>query len=356
MPDLRVGATKINKVYLGSTALSRVYLGSDLLWQAVSDFDLTSANTNPRGIAWDGTYYRVVDIDFGGTDKVYTYDAQGDYVSAEDFDLTALTFNGQGIEWDGAYYRVVDTSRQKVFAYNAQGVYVPAQDFDVTGINTNPRDITWNGTYLLINDTSDRQTHAYNAQGVNVPAEDFIRNAVFSNFPRGIAWDGTYYRVVNSGTVYAYDAQGDYVSAQDFDLTSANANPSGITWDGGVFPGERYGRPEDFHLRLQRRLRWRPVMTDFDAATFEALTNPTDRRAYVDGLSQAGRRAFLKRWREILRLESMGKLHRRHLITKAVAAVAPFPQLLLAAVGIPNVEPEPPFHENGHAEYILYGD
>ena len=97
-------------------------------------------------------------------------------------------------------------------------------------------------------------------------------------------------------------------------------------------------------------------MADFDAAAFEALANPIDRRAYVDGLSQAGRRAFLKRWREILRLESMGKLPRRHLIARAMAAVAPFPQLLLAAVGIPNVEPEPPFHENGQTEYILYGD
>ena len=96
-------------------------------------------------------------------------------------------------------------------------------------------------------------------------------------------------------------------------------------------------------------------MADFDAAAFEALANPTDRRAYVDHLSQAGRRAFLKRWREILRLESMGKLHRRHLIAKAVAAVAPFPQLLLAAVGNPYVQTEPPLQWNGQVEDIIYG-
>ena len=45
--------------------------------QSDRDFDLVSGNAYPRGIAWDGAYFYVVDyID----DKVYVYDADGDYV------------------------------------------------------------------------------------------------------------------------------------------------------------------------------------------------------------------------------------------------------------------------------------
>ena len=91
MPDLRVGATGINKVYLGSTALSRVYLGADLIWLArtSSDFDLAAANGNVTGITWDGLHFRVVDA---SEDKVFAYDAAGVYQSALDFNLT--TANG----------------------------------------------------------------------------------------------------------------------------------------------------------------------------------------------------------------------------------------------------------------------
>ncbi len=48
------------------------------------DFDVATGNNYPRGIAWDGAYFYVVD---NGDDKVYVYDADGNYQSDRDFDL-----------------------------------------------------------------------------------------------------------------------------------------------------------------------------------------------------------------------------------------------------------------------------
>ena len=42
--------------------------------RAARDFNFASGNTRPRGIAWDGAYFYVVD---SGDDKVYVYDADG---------------------------------------------------------------------------------------------------------------------------------------------------------------------------------------------------------------------------------------------------------------------------------------
>ena len=41
------------------------------VYQPTQDFILTTANSSPGGITWDGTYFRVVDAT---DDKVYTYD------------------------------------------------------------------------------------------------------------------------------------------------------------------------------------------------------------------------------------------------------------------------------------------
>ena len=57
------------------------------------DFDL-AAGSNPRGIAWDGAYFYVVDpFDI----KVYVYDADGNYQSDRDFDLATGHSYASGI-------------------------------------------------------------------------------------------------------------------------------------------------------------------------------------------------------------------------------------------------------------------
>ena len=57
-------------------------------------------------------------------DKVYVYDADGNYQSDRDFDLATGNDHPYGITWDGAYLYVVDRSDDKVYVYDADGTHV----------------------------------------------------------------------------------------------------------------------------------------------------------------------------------------------------------------------------------------
>ena len=80
------------------------------------DFDLVSGNAYPSGITSDGAYLYVVDH---SDDKVYVYDALGNYQSDRDFDLASVNASPIGITSDGAYLYVVDYSYDKMYVYDA---------------------------------------------------------------------------------------------------------------------------------------------------------------------------------------------------------------------------------------------
>ena len=56
--------------------------------------------------------------------KVYVYDADGNYQSDRDFDLATGNINPSGIAWDGAYFYVLDFGDDKVYVYDADGTHV----------------------------------------------------------------------------------------------------------------------------------------------------------------------------------------------------------------------------------------
>ena len=86
----RSAATKVKVAGTWKAAYPRTKVSGT--WRRdAQDFDLATGNTNAWGIAWDGAYFYVVD--FYGDDKVYVYDADGNYQSDRDFDLA--TNNGQ---------------------------------------------------------------------------------------------------------------------------------------------------------------------------------------------------------------------------------------------------------------------
>ena len=62
-------------------------------------------------------------MDSGLDKKVYVYDADGNYQSDRDFDLTTTNSYPRGIAWDGAYLYVVDYN-DKVYVYDADGTHV----------------------------------------------------------------------------------------------------------------------------------------------------------------------------------------------------------------------------------------
>ena len=66
------------------------------------DFDLTAGSTYPWGIAWDGAYFYVTDR---VNDKLYVYDADGNYQSGRSFDLATGNPNPYGIAWGSILLR-----------------------------------------------------------------------------------------------------------------------------------------------------------------------------------------------------------------------------------------------------------
>ena len=60
----------------------------------------------------------------GVDDKVYVYDADGDYQSDRDFDLASASISARGIAWDEVYLYVVDAGGDKVYVYDADGNHV----------------------------------------------------------------------------------------------------------------------------------------------------------------------------------------------------------------------------------------
>ena len=56
--------------------------------------------------------------------KVYVYDADGNRQSSRDFDLATGNSYPRGIAWDGAYFYVVDDDDNKVYVYDRDGNHV----------------------------------------------------------------------------------------------------------------------------------------------------------------------------------------------------------------------------------------
>ena len=68
-------------------------------------FNLDSANSDPVGVTWTGSYFMVLDAT---DDKVYAYTATGSRASSQDFNLTSGNSNATGITRGLSYFYVVD--------------------------------------------------------------------------------------------------------------------------------------------------------------------------------------------------------------------------------------------------------
>ena len=60
----------------------------------------------------------------GDDEKVYVYDADGNYQSDRSFDLATGNTAPYGITWAGAYFYVSDGDDDKVYVYDADGNHV----------------------------------------------------------------------------------------------------------------------------------------------------------------------------------------------------------------------------------------
>ncbi len=200
------------------------------------DFSLSSGNTNPLGITWDDTYLRVVDHNR----YIHTYSSTGTVCSTtfcQDWSSSTTAANQpKGITYDGTYL----WTTHLVFppwglaAFNpSTGRYVSSEAFSFpSGVITRPRGVAWDGTYFRVVDELGT-VYTYGTDGTRVTSQDFDLDGNNQN-STGITYDGTYFRVTDvvDDKVYAYTLSGTYSSTQDFDLVAANTDPQGITYDG----------------------------------------------------------------------------------------------------------------------------
>ena len=209
-------------------------------------FDLAENNRSSQGITWDGTYFRVVDR---ANLRVYTYEITGVYRSFNDFLLNSANKRPTGITWDGTYFRIIDEGAAKVFTYDSVGIYTPSEDFLLPNAPITQGQFSGicfenNRFRMVINDNNNifDRVFAYDSSGVSLGSLDFDLNKdpndplLDNNFPIGIEWDGTYFRVIDrtDNQVYAYDLTGNFISSRLFLLAPNIDSPRDICFDGNL--------------------------------------------------------------------------------------------------------------------------
>ena len=188
------------------------------------DFNLATANQDPQGITWDGTHFQVADwVD----DAIYAYTAAGSFVGS--FNL-ANGSNPRGLTWRAPLLYVVDWGGF-VRAYTISGTHMTAAGFNLATANANAAGIAWDGTYFRVVDVNDNVVYTYTADGTYMPDADFDL-AVNNDAPTGITWDNPFYAVADStdNLAYTYAASGAHVSAMTVTLASSNTAAKGLSW------------------------------------------------------------------------------------------------------------------------------
>ncbi len=121
-----------------------------------TSFDVSSEDTSPAGITWDGTNFWVA----GFVNKeVFKYTSAGVYTSTY-FDVSSEDTSPAGITWDGTYFLVTGETTKEVYKYTAAGVYT-GEHFDVGDEDTIPFGICWDGIHLWVVGNDSKEVYKY---------------------------------------------------------------------------------------------------------------------------------------------------------------------------------------------------
>jgi hypothetical protein len=203
---------------------------------ATANYNLASANTNPRGVASTAAGNKVWVVD--GNKIVYVYDTDGKL-------LGSWTANGlttpEDITTNGTDVWIVDDGSNNVFRFSnaasrLSGNQSAVSSFNLNSSNANAKGIITDGTHLwVVNDNSTDKVFKYTLSGSLVGSWTIDSN---NGSPTGITidpadvsniWivDGT------DDAVYRYNAatgrtSGSQSAAHVFQLVGGNTNPQGI--------------------------------------------------------------------------------------------------------------------------------
>ena len=172
--------------------------------------------------------------------KVYAYSRNG--VLAADFDLHPDNDFAHAITYANDRFYVLDDIAKKVFAYRPDGRRDETAEFGLLGGITRPAGIAYrDGRFYVVENYHDKKVFVFYPDGRRDEAADFDLHDRNTR-PSGIAYhDGRFYVYDDRypvGKVYAYDADGRHVEADDFEPFRGNG-VIGVTDDGYLYLGSR---------------------------------------------------------------------------------------------------------------------
>ena len=190
-----------------------------------TSFSVASEGLTPIAIAWDGTFFWVIQ----GNSNVSKYNASGVY---QNVNWTASGVSQPyGMTSDGSHLWISSLASDRLYKFTTAGVSVT--NFPVASQDNTPTGLTWDGTYLWVVGYTNKAVFKYNAAGVyqNV---SFSVNAQATQ-PYGIAYDGTHFWVADdaTNTVYQYTTAGVYTGI-NFSTASQETSLYGLTSAGSA--------------------------------------------------------------------------------------------------------------------------
>ena len=164
-------------------------------------------------------------------------------LGARDFDLAQANGSPAGLAYSSGRFRVVDASDRKVYTYDASGTHAPALDFDLAADNQMPGGITFEANKFYVADEDDfldihapRHVFVYDAAGQHLADDDFEVDSTVLE-PLGIAYfnDRLFLADARSRKVYAYRLSGEPDPDANFELDPDNVLPRGVAYGNGRF-------------------------------------------------------------------------------------------------------------------------
>ena len=220
----------------------------------VTDFDLHSSNSAPRGIWGNQTTFWVANDGTGAGSKLYAYNrSDGSSDTSADFDTLNAAGNNdiRGICSNGTTMFVTDHDDDKIYAYKmSDTTRDSAKDLTLHSTNDNPKGLWCERNVLWVAQDNDDLTSKifgyWRPDPTNISEPDIDASvlspstnvgSLSNSDPRGLWSNGTTMFAVDGedAKVYAYrlsDRTGD--TGKNLALASANTDPEGLWFDGRV--------------------------------------------------------------------------------------------------------------------------
>ena len=206
--------------------ISYIKTGTQYGYVPGADITLDSANSNAQGVGVVGSRLYVANDGTGAGDKVFVYDLDGTRQSGSDFGFATIDYP-YGIAGHGSsYLQVLDGySLGYIQKFNLNGTVTGNAFFNRSGTESG---VTVTPTHIFTSDSGQARMYKYTHTG-NV---SFIVSIASGNTNgTGIAFYNDLLYIVDAtdDKVYVYNTSGAHQSSHDFNLTSANSDPSGMT-------------------------------------------------------------------------------------------------------------------------------